>query len=352
VLDAYADRIDGLYVESDAGQSDALQRGFARAGGQILGWLNADDMLMPDALERAVLAFRGADAPDVVYGHCAFLGADDQFLRYFHEIKPFSAARLVNDSNFIAQPSTFFSRDAYQEVGGIDPGLRYTMDWDLWCRLATADHRFELVDEVLSAARLYPETKTSSGGVGRWREILRTNDRYRTSRLPRAAIGHLYVDLLRPVLDPIRPAIRWLRPLLTDAEFLQDTQVCGLERDGSASTAGFALRFPLQRVLDGVSLRFSSEVEAAHAGFAVTLAGRPLEVAAGTRADGRIGWRAACRLDDGASVPAIDLEVRPRGFARALLFEGIDLDLRAREAVHGGPGRRAAEPAIHYTSPA
>lgn len=325
VLAAYASRIDALHVEPDGGQSDALRRGFARAHGEILGWLNADDLLMPDAVERAVAAFVGRDRPDVVYGHCAFLGADDQFLRYFHEIKPFSARRLLDDGNFVAQSSTFFRRSAYEAVGGLDAALHFTMDWDLWCRLAAAGHRFELVDHVLSAARMHPGTKTGGGGLRRWLEILRTNRRHRTSRLPRAAIAHFYSDLLGPHLTPDGRLARGLMPRLVDTEFLRDVPVCGLARDGRAVGRGFALRFPLRRRVKGLRLRLSCAAEAPSTSLEVTSGGRRLEARAGAVSDGRLGWIAEERTE--GDLAAVEIEVRPRGPVRGLRFEGLALDL-------------------------
>ena len=196
VLREYSSRIDILTVERDRGQSHALALGFRKSRGEVLGWLNADDMLMPDAVERAVEAFRSPSSPAVVYGDCAFITADDQFIRYFHEIEPFSEKRLRNDTDFISQPSTFFTRAAYEQIGGIDESLAFAMDWDLWCRFAVAGFGFERISHVLSAARLYPTTKTSAGGFARWRELLQVNRRHATQPLPRAALAHFYGDLL------------------------------------------------------------------------------------------------------------------------------------------------------------
>ncbi len=259
ILRAYRDRLGHVSTEPDRGQADALRRGFARARGEILGWLNADDLLMPDAIARVVAAFDGPDRPDVVYGHCALLDREGQFLRYFHEIEPFSADRLRSVIDFVAQPSTFFRRDVYEASGGIDDSLDFAMDWDLWCRMASRGGRFYFLDDVLSGARHYPTTKTASGGLRRWREILRVNRNYGTTRIPIAALVHLYGDLLRPHLrwahGPIRHCgRRWLGERLRPGR-----EILGLRPDRTISSTGLSLRFPVHRDVIGGRMRVESD---------------------------------------------------------------------------------------------
>jgi len=256
VLHEYRDLVD-CRIEPDDGQSDALRRGFARSRGEILCWLNADDLLMPDALERAVAAFDAPERPDVVYGDCALLDREGQFLRYFHEIQPFDAGLLCNRSNFIAQSSAFFRRDAYERVGGIDGTLEFAMDWDLWCRLARAACRFHRIDAVLSGARHYASTKTASGGISRLHEIAAVNRRYMDTRLPLVAAAHLYGDALQtlglrlPALD--RLARRWWRRSGTSG-----ATISGVASDARVAPPGFGLRFPLHRAVEGATLRLEA----------------------------------------------------------------------------------------------
>src|SRR5688572_22910134 len=89
ILARHAHRLSAIRREADGGQADALAKGFAESRGEILAWLNADDMLMPDAVERAVAALERAET-DVVYGHCAFLDERGQFRGYFPDIQAFS----------------------------------------------------------------------------------------------------------------------------------------------------------------------------------------------------------------------------------------------------------------------
>ena len=256
LLEEYAPRLTHVHREKDAGQSDALCRGFARCRGDILGWLNADDLLMPDALERVVAAFQATPQPDVVYGHCALLAADGRFLRYFHEIQPFSASVLLNRMNYIAQPSTFYTRTAYERIGGLDRHLHYAMDWDLWCRFARDGCRFHFLDEVLSGARHYADTKTGGGGLKRQAEILRVNQRHKTTRLPLAAAAHLYADIIRPRMGWIHPAARSLWRALSRRRFHSPALIKGMAYPDRVLASPVVLRFPCFSALRGARVEF------------------------------------------------------------------------------------------------
>lgn len=255
-----------------AGQSDALRRGFARASGEILGWLNADDLLMPHAVAHVVEVFRSTPPPDVVYGHCALLDENGQFLRYFHEIQPFSAEVLHNRLNFIAQPATFFRRTAYERVGGVDEALHYVMDWDLWCRFAAAGYRFAFADEVLAAARHYGETKTSGGGRQRQAEILRLNRRYKTTRLPVAAAAHGYHDLVKARFPALHAPLRAIWRTLNRRRFLEPTDVHGFAFPDRIVASPAQIHFPVFADLAGARLVLTAEPAAP---LSATLNGRP-----------------------------------------------------------------------------
>lgn len=187
-----------IVVEHDQGQSDALLRGFAASRGEILGWLNSDDLLMPHAIEAAVRALRDDDA-DVAYGHCALVDDAGQFRGYVPGVGAFDARALRNHTPFIPQPGTLFRRSAYLRAGGIDPGLKYTMDWDLWCRLAESGARFSFLPEVLAAARLLPGAKTAQMTLPRLAEITQVNLRHGKPLVPLLYLAHLQA-----------PGLRWL----------------------------------------------------------------------------------------------------------------------------------------------
>jgi glycosyltransferase involved in cell wall biosynthesis len=265
ILEAYAPRLTHVAIEKDAGQSDALRRGYARARGEILGWLNADDLLMPDAIRSAVAAMQEEPMADLVYGHCVFLAADGTFQGYYHDIQPVTAELLGNSGSFICQPGAFFRREAYERIGGVNLDLHFTMDWDLWCRFARGGGPLRMVDQVWAGARVYPETKSSGGGWKRFREILRTNRRYKTTFFPRAVLAYLYGA-------KIRPHFSWLnRPMGALWRSWTRSSVDAAVIEGFASgrrpvRPEASLRFPLFRNLQQLKLGIAGHLKSAMLG--------------------------------------------------------------------------------------
>ncbi len=169
LLRSYGDRLSWT-SQRDAGQSDAIARGFARCRGEILAWLNADDVLAPGAVERAVREFQRAPEVGLIYGRGMILDEDGAETGPFAGTEPWNLWRLLHTLDYVLQPAAFFRRDAYERVGGLDRELCWAMDWDLWLKLAgVAEVRF--VDHVLAGSREWGATKTATGGWRRIREL-------------------------------------------------------------------------------------------------------------------------------------------------------------------------------------
>jgi len=183
VLGEYADIVTYSRSAADEGQAAAICEGLNRVAGGIVSWLNADDYYFPGALDRVATCFEADPKLDVVYGDAIHVTADGFFLSYFPSIQEFNASDLTR-SDFICQPACFVRRSAYERVGGVDPALVYTMDWDLWCRLARAGAKFHYLHEALAAVRYYPGTKTLSGNWNRYLEIWRIERKYGQRILP------------------------------------------------------------------------------------------------------------------------------------------------------------------------
>jgi len=190
----YRDMITHWRSRPDQGQSAAIQEGLERVRGDIVCWLNADDYYFPHALDRIRRFFLEHPDADVVYGDAIHVNADGIFLCYFPPVQPFRRKDLTR-SCFICQPACFVRRAAYHKAGGIDPHLHFTMDWDLWNRLAQEGARFQYLQEPLAAVRYYQGTKTLSGGWRRYLEIARIERRYGKRPFPFTWLGFYRYDL-------------------------------------------------------------------------------------------------------------------------------------------------------------
>jgi glycosyltransferase involved in cell wall biosynthesis len=181
-----------LYVEPDRGQSDAINKGMRVATGEIVGWLNSDDVLLPGALDEVVEAFRANPQAVVVCGLGGRVSRDGKMMKL---VEPKSAIPgRVRKAFEIFQPSMFFRRDAYWRVGGLDESLHYAMDWDLLLKLSRIGE-VVAIPKHLANIRYYEETKTNTGGWKRMREIARIARRH-NGPLDRNCLSFQIRDLL------------------------------------------------------------------------------------------------------------------------------------------------------------
>jgi len=143
--------------EPDRGQSDALNNAFARSSGEIVGWLNSDDAyLFDDVVASVVDHFRASPFAEVVYGHSALVSGTDRLLHVMWT-PPFDQ-RLLQRINFIVQPTVFMRRHVLED-GFADEDFHYTMDRELWLRLARR-YAFSRIDKVLAIDRHQAERKS------------------------------------------------------------------------------------------------------------------------------------------------------------------------------------------------
>ena len=207
ILRSYSDRLRWV-SEKDDGQAEAINKGFALSQGSILGWLNADDAYLPGAIEAATLCFEGRPEVGLVYGEGCILDEDGVVEHAFDGIEPVCLWRLLHFLDYVLQPSAFFRRSFFEEVGGLDETLHFGLDWDLWIRLAAVSELL-FVEEEWACSREYRETKTSVGGWRRLRELRRIASRHAgrswTPGVRLYALDTLSKQLERRSLEP-RPA--------------------------------------------------------------------------------------------------------------------------------------------------
>ena len=145
-------------VEADAGQSDALNRGFAKARGEWLFWLNADDILLPGALKAVAEVIRAKPAARWIAGNTAYLNPEGCVRWCVWDSGWKCAYRELPVQ--VYGPSSFFRREVWKEIGGFDLSLHYAMDVDLWCRFRQAGFWYVKVPRLIWGFRLHPGSKT------------------------------------------------------------------------------------------------------------------------------------------------------------------------------------------------
>jgi glycosyltransferase involved in cell wall biosynthesis len=182
IIEQYSDRITEWSSGPDGGQSQAINKGFARATGEWVSWLNSDDALMPDALfEIARASLSNPDAV-LIYGEADLIRQDGSLIGKNYS-KPYSKQIMLEEGNPVPQPSAFINRKAFYQVGGLDETLRFTMDYDLWFRLGEAGNIVYL-EKPLSKMRVHPEAKTASGDQRFFVEVRKVAGRYGGQGLP------------------------------------------------------------------------------------------------------------------------------------------------------------------------
>jgi len=161
VLRRYDARLAGWESVPDSGQSQAINRGFAHTSGEIMGWLNSDDILLPGALRAVGSFFALHPDVDVVYGHRVLIDENDAEIGRW--IMPPHDADVLSWADFVPQETLFWRRRIWDKVGGrIDESFRFAMDWDLIVRFRDAGARFARLPRFLGGFRIHPHQKTSA----------------------------------------------------------------------------------------------------------------------------------------------------------------------------------------------
>ena len=156
ILQRYKDRLQ-FVSQRDGGAADAINQGFRKSQGTILGWLNADDTYRPAAVSAAVRKFLEEPQADVVYGEGYLVDRQGDVIRPY-ATQPFSRDAFRREC-YICQPAAFFRRSAFEDAGMLNAALHSAFDYDLWIRLSK-DYDFVRLPQFLANSRMHRDTKT------------------------------------------------------------------------------------------------------------------------------------------------------------------------------------------------
>ncbi len=168
ILERYRGRLR-YFSGKDKGPSDAVRLGFLQASGEILAWLNSDDLYLPGALRAAAEYLAAHPEVDVIYGEGRWIDEKGVTIRRY-PTRPFDP-RLLESDCFICQPAAFFRSPAYRLSGGLDPEVRLPFDYDLWIRMAKAGASFAALPNDLALSRMHRGALT----IGRRDEVFRAS---------------------------------------------------------------------------------------------------------------------------------------------------------------------------------
>ena len=156
VIRKYADRIDWWVSEPDKGQADALNKGMARAKGEIVAWLNSDDIYRPGAIKRAVEVLRAEPEVGMVYARLDSIDRGGEVFNTIH-YRNFDLLDLLS-FRIIGQPTVFMRRAVLEQAGALDASYNYLLDHHLWLRMARLAP-MKYVPETWAAARHHASAK-------------------------------------------------------------------------------------------------------------------------------------------------------------------------------------------------
>jgi glycosyltransferase involved in cell wall biosynthesis len=161
IIRKYAQRLTYWVSEPDRGQSHAITKGFARASGEIVAWLNSDDIYLAGALAQVGRAFMDHSNAGLIFGRCRIIDEHSRRIGDVAAVAEFDLAAHLRD-NQVPQPAAFARREVLKKVGLLRTDLNFTMDFELWIRIAL-DFPVVVLSEFWAAFRIHSKQKTFVG---------------------------------------------------------------------------------------------------------------------------------------------------------------------------------------------
>lgn len=210
ILRSFGDQISWM-SSADGGQADALNRALARATGDVIVWLNADDLLAPGALAVATRGFDNDPTLGFAYGNFDVIDSAGRLVRRYQS-SPYSWERVFRKGCYIFSGALFLRRDSLLRVGGFDASLRACMDLDLMLRLDNAGPSLHL-GQTVAQFRIHGASKSSNIGLTFLLEGFRVRQRY-TGSSPKRLLQSIGLGLTTAVIQlasPLRYSAWWPR---------------------------------------------------------------------------------------------------------------------------------------------
>ncbi len=176
IINKYSNRLTWWVSERDKGQTDALNKGFHHASGEILAWLNSDDTYEPEAVQHSVNYLLDHPEVGMLYGEANYIDGAGRIIGRFPAAQT-DFIRLRQGYVHIPQQAAFFRADLWHTVGPLDPSFYFAMDYDLWRRIARIAPLKYLKGQYLANFRIHSAGKTILADDRCWPEMLRVHYR-------------------------------------------------------------------------------------------------------------------------------------------------------------------------------
>lgn len=160
VLEKYSAQIASCVSQPDGGQADAIVKGFTRVDGDIMAWLNADDLLMPGTLGFVGEFFASHPEVDVIYGHRVLV--DEEGKEIGRWILPPHDPETLRWIDYVPQETLFWRKSIWEKTGGVNPRFHFALDWDLLLRFHRAGARIVRLPYFLGCFRVHAAQKTQA----------------------------------------------------------------------------------------------------------------------------------------------------------------------------------------------
>jgi len=169
IIKKYEDKLAGWVSESDLGQTDAINKGFDRCQGDIMAWLNSDDIYHVGAISSAVEFLQENPEIGMVYGDTDLIDEGSRRIGQFNA-KQTSYQRLMRGGVYIPQPAAFWRKDLWNRSGPLDTSFYFAMDYDLWVRFAKIA-RIKYTPQLWASFRIHESGKTTNSDDRCWPEM-------------------------------------------------------------------------------------------------------------------------------------------------------------------------------------
>jgi glycosyltransferase involved in cell wall biosynthesis len=205
IIQRYADRLAWWISEPDRGQTDAINKGFRRAKGEVFAWINSDDYYLPGAISQAVASLQAHPAATLVYGDADLVDEHGQRIGRF-PARQTDLPHMLRGSVHIPQQASFFRAALWPMVGPLDSTFYFAMDYDLWLRLAKHGP-FVYTAQRWAAFRLHGSNKTRLSDDRCYPEMIRAARRL-TGKSPTRLIARWYLRRLAYAWLPLNLRVR------------------------------------------------------------------------------------------------------------------------------------------------